>query len=136
MSSEYASLTVRQNRRREIAIAAHVAVAPHHAEIVRLAPGAATRGGWFDATVVDASEGGLGFVSELFVPRGCSVQVDIRSPVQPDESLIIAQMRIKRVLMVDRRPGYLVGGVFEGNDERFEELVSRFLRSIDDIGSN
>lgn len=131
MSSEYASLTVRQNRRREIAIAAHIAVMKEHAEIVRLAPGAATRAGWFDGTVVDASEGGLGFVSELFVPRGCMVQVDIRNPLNTDQSLLVSSMRIKRVLMIDRRPGYLIGGVFENNTDDFHTRLTGFLASID-----
>jgi hypothetical protein len=131
MSSEFASLTVRQNRRREIAIAAHIAVTKEHAEIVRLAPGAATRAGWFDATVVDASEGGLGFVSELFVPRGCMVKVDIRNPLNTDESLLVAGMRIKRVQMIDRRPGYLIGGVFESNTDDFHARLTGFLASID-----
>jgi hypothetical protein len=131
MSSDFASLTVRQNRRREIAVAAHIAVAKEHAKIVRLAPGAATRAGWFDATVVDASEGGLGFVSELFVPRGCLVQVDIRNPLNTDESLLVASMRIKRVLMIDRRPGYLVGGIYANNTEEFQARLDGFLASID-----
>ncbi len=131
MSSDFASLTVRQNRRREIAVSAHVAVSPKHAEIVRLAPGAATRGGWFDSTVVDASEGGLGFVSELYVPRGCLVDVDIRCPQNPEETIFVASMRIKRVLMIDRRPGYLVGGVFEGNPDEFEGKLQGFLAAID-----
>lgn len=131
MSSDFASLTVRQNRRREIAVAAHIAIAKEHAEIVRLAPGATTRAGWFDATVVDASEGGLGFVSELFVPRGCLVQVDVRNPLNTDESLLVATMRIKRVLMIDRRPGYLVGGIFTDNNDDFQTRLSGFLAAID-----
>ena len=112
-------------------MSAHIAVSPKHAEIVRLAPGAATRGGWFDSTVVDASEGGLGFVSELYVPRGCLVDVDIRSPQNHDESIFIACMRIKRVLMIDRRPGYLVGGVFEDNPDEFAAKLHGFLAAID-----
>jgi len=131
MSSDFASLTVRQNRRREIAVAAHVAVSPEHESIVRLSPGVATRGGWFDTTVVDASEGGLGFVSELFVPRGCLVRVDIRNPLNTDESLLVARMRIKRVLMVDRRPGYLVGGIFEDDTDDFPTRLTGFLSIID-----
>ena len=110
---------------------AQVAVSPRHAEIVRLAPGAATRGGWFDSTVVDASEGGLGFVTELYVPRGCLVQVDIRNPISTDESIFVASMRIKRVLMIDRRPGYLVGGLFEDNPEEFADKLQGFLATID-----
>ena len=112
MSSDFASLTVRQNRRRELAVGAHIAVAPKHAGIVRLAPGAATRGGWFDSTVVDASEGGLGFVSELYIPRGCLISVDIRSPQSPDDSLLTASMRIKRVrscLLISRKLSLVSG---------------------------
>ena len=131
MSSEFASLTVRQNRRREIAIAAHITVAKEHAQIVRLAPGSATRAGWFDGTIVDASEGGLGVVSELCVPRGCLVCVDIRNPIKTDDTLLTAVMRIKRVLMIDRRPGYLVGGVFDANTDDFNARLGAFLTSID-----
>jgi len=131
VASDFASLTVRQNRRREIAIAAHVSVAAKHAEIVRLSPGAATRAGWFDATVVDASEGGLGFVGELFVPKGCLVSIDIRNPLNTEESLLNAQMRIKRLQMIDRRPGYLVGGIYEQNTDDFISRLAGFLGMID-----
>ena len=111
----------------------HVAVAPEHEAIVRLTPGAATRTGWFDATVVDASESGLGFVGELFVPRGCLVRIDIRNPLNTDESLLKTRLCIKRVQMIDRRPGYLVGGVFDDDSEEFTTRLTGFLATIDGV---
>lgn len=131
MSSDFASLTVRQNKRREIAIAAHVAIAPEHSAKVRLTPGATTRAGWFDATLVDASEGGLGLVTEVFVPRGCLIDVDIRNPINQDETLLKARLRVKRLQMIDRRPGYLAGGVFDDKSDDFNARLSGFLSQID-----
>ncbi len=131
MPGDIPSLTVRQAKRREIALGAQVAVAPGHEQVVRLAAAAASRTGWFVATAVDMSEGGLGFVTETFLPRGCAARVRLLDPRDNDTTVFEATVRVKRAQMVDRRPAYLVGAVFDESGAEFTERLTVFLRQID-----
>lgn len=120
------NLTVRRSTRRMIGLAAELEVAPEHEECVRLA------GGAFSATAVDMSEGGIGVLAEGFLPKRCLATVRVLSPINDEHVLFSAKTRVARAVMVDRRPGYQLGLVFEDDAPDFEKRLATFLQQIDE----
>lgn len=131
MASDGQGLTVRHNRRHEIALACWCQVDSADESSVRLSPKVASTNGQIEATVIDASMGGLGVVSSVFFPK--RTRLDVRIPHPVDDSIVAleATMRVQRVAMTDRRPGYLLGLSFVHEDEASSERVDRFLSMLE-----
>jgi len=108
-------------------------VAPAHSHLVRLTARAAAVRGRAEATLVDVSAGGLGVIAPVFLPKNALVHVRVRSPLDPEaEPLLESTLRVKRVVMTDRRPGYLLGLAYEAGDEASRRRAERFLRLFEE----
>ena len=109
---------VRRTERFEISLPSQVRVGVGHVEMVQFAKGVGDEDRWVTVELVDFSEGGIGFVSETFFPRGLNLQVKIPGfGEMAGEVILRCEMQIKRVQMTDRRPSYLVGGKFLNVDD-------------------
>lgn len=124
-------LTIRHTQREEIALPCVLEIASGHSPLVRLTGNAAATRGRIDATVIDASEGGLGVLSPVFLPKRALVRVRVRHPVAEDQPpLLEATLRVQRVVMTDRRPYYLIGFAYAQADDAEGVAVERFLARL------
>lgn len=135
MASEQ-GLTVRHSQRHEVALEAEVRIASEHSGHVRLAPASGVRGDRLAVTIVDISAGGLGVMSNVFLPRACLVEIRAADPKNPHgPPMLETAARVQRVTMVDRRPGYLIGLAFVRRDDALEDALDRLLAQTADAES-
>lgn len=132
-------LIVRRSVRFEISLPARIRVASHHAEALSFAKGITDSNRWIDVDVIDFAEGGLGFMSPVFLPRNGEVEIEIPDH-GPDSSelLLRSLVRVQRIQMTDSRPGYKVGGAFQSLDEeakaQIERVIARLSQECDGQG--
>lgn len=125
-------LIIRHAERHEIALPCEIQVAAAHQSVVRLTHKVTQSNGRVRATLVDASAGGLGALSEVFFPRNSLIQLRVLHPVDAEAPpLLDATMRVKRVVMTDRRPAYLLGLSFESHDEKLAQRVQSLLATLE-----
>jgi c-di-GMP-binding flagellar brake protein YcgR len=120
------NLSIRRSVRRTIGLSAEISVAPEHESTVRLSGSSD-----ISATAVDMSEGGIGVLSGGYLPRRCLAQVRLISPLDPQKEIFSARVRIARAVMVDRRPAYHIGMVFDDQSPEFIDRLTAFLQVID-----
>lgn len=125
-------LSIRRAVRHEVFLPAQIAVAPEHAEIVRLA--STTRGeAWIEVDLIDFSACGVGMISPTYLPRNCLVQIRVLSPDErQSEPLFEAVARIQRIVMTDRRPAYLVGTSFIELTPKQQDQIDSVLARLDE----
>jgi len=125
-------LSIRRTVRHEVFLPARIAVAPEHAEIVRLAstsPGEPS----IEVDLIDFSAGGVGMISQTYLPRNCLIQVRVLSPDEnQSEPLFEAIAQIQRIVMTDRRPAYLIGTSFIDLTPKQQEQIDAVLATLDD----
>lgn len=97
---------VRADQRFSCSLAAVLRPVPDAEESVSLARAVGEGDGTVKITVVDASRGGIGVTSPVFLPRGSHVEVRIFGP---RGELGVVTTRVQRVEMRDRRPTYYLG---------------------------
>jgi hypothetical protein len=130
--SENPGLVIRRHRRHDIALDAEVSIAPEHAQAVRFAPAVGGRRGQISTVLVDVSSGGLGVISTVFIPRGALAFIRVRNPAMPDAPPVLdAKVRVQRVTMTDRRPGYLIGASFADTSADFVQQFERFMAILE-----
>lgn len=118
-------MSVRTAARHDVALRARVAPAPAHAALLVLAAPSGVRDGWLSVDVVDLSVGGAGFISPVFLPRGCDLTMVLSPLAEGATETITVVGRIRRVVMTDRRPAYLIGVSFEGQHEQVAAWIER-----------
>ncbi len=133
MRSAASDLVVRGSDRYQCDYAAGLVVAPVHAKIVKPDKSAPGAGGPVDARVVDLSSGGAGVRSPLFYPQGSRLM--LRFAPAPGAEPLLVEVRIQRVMMLDRTPNYYLGTAFEGLTPEALEAVSRMLRDLKASGA-
>jgi hypothetical protein len=111
MSDQQASI-VRQSVRYDVSIRAAICILPEHARQVRFADASGVRDGWVDVDLVDFSSSGVGLMSSVFVPRRSLILVRLYGYGPEAPVIVEAPVRIQRICMTDRRPGYLIGTSF------------------------
>ncbi len=127
------SQIVRKHTRHDVALPASISIAREQEEQVRFTGRAAARGGAIDGYLVDASTGGLGFLTTTFLPRGARLEVRVLSPINPSAPpLLVTSLLLQRVSMTDRRPGYLLGTVFADRSPQALEAFEQFLIALTD----
>lgn len=125
-------LRVRHAKRHDIALDAELRIAKEHEHSVRFSPASGARDEKLRVVIVDASSGGLGLISTVFIPRKCVVVVRAQDPTDPAKPVLLeARLRVQRSRMTDRRPAYFVGTSFVLDDEAQAAGVDRFLRLLD-----
>ena len=125
-------LRVRHAKRHDIALDAELRIAPEHQSSVRFSSASGARDDTLRVVIVDASSGGLGIISTVFIPRKCLVTLRAFDPTDATRPpLLEARLRVQRSRMTDRRPAYFVGASFAAADARDAAGVERFLRMLD-----
>jgi hypothetical protein len=131
MTTSTSELAVRRHERYGCDLPAQIAVAAPCGEKVRLSRSTAGSTGRVSARVVDCSLGGIGLQSAVFFPMSCQVRVWITLPEGPGP--IQADLRIQRVVMLDRKPTYYLGGAFESpapeQDKSIQALMAYLRKS-------
>jgi len=125
--AENAGLIIRRNERHDLALPARFAVAPPHREMLRFASSVASRDGWVDCDLIDFSTGGLGVISDVFVPRMARLRIRVYRDEKREELVLEAPVRVQRAVMTDRRPAYLVGTAFEDLERETHGRVEKML---------
>ncbi|MFG0258199.1 MAG: PilZ domain-containing protein [Phycisphaerales bacterium JB043] len=126
-------LTIRSSLRRVIGLDADFTLDSEHMHIVRLTGNVTLRNGAIPATAVDISDGGVGVLTTTFVPKRSLGTLRILNPRDNTLSLFSSRVRVARSQMVDRRPGYMLGLLFEDDSEGFEERLMEFLAMVDEV---
>jgi hypothetical protein len=126
------SLIVRQFERVRCALPAESSITTEHSKTVVLSAMAADGNGTFPVTVVDISKGGLGLKSTVFIPKLARLSVIIADP-QGREAATLVNIRIQRVVMIDRTPTYELGGPFL---DPTPQLASQIAALINRVGSS
>ncbi|MGD9691537.1 MAG: hypothetical protein AB7G17_01705 [Phycisphaerales bacterium] len=127
------TLIVRKHTRHDVALPAALTIAAPHAEQIRFTGRASLRDGALDAYLVDASPGGLGFITTTFLPKGARLIARVLSPTDPSAApLLETSLLLQRVSMTDRRPGYLLGTVFADRSPEAQAAFDRFMSALTD----
>ncbi len=123
-------LMVRTADRFDLSMPAKIRLAGDHVSVVRIAAGAPTEDGWVLVDLVDLSRSGFGFVSPVFLPKLSLLQIQIPDPFgQGDaEPLFDGVIRVRRVLMTDGRPAYLIGTSFESSTEIAQRQMDALMQ--------
>lgn len=129
-------LIIRKNERHEVSLPARARVSFSHADKVKFSKGACGQDGWIDVHLIDFSNSGLGMVTTRFFPRGSVIDVVVPDPAGGDDAMIQCSIRVMRVQMTDRRPAYMVGGLFHEVDETLEQQVEAMLDRLGGIGGD
>ena len=122
-------LSVRQHERYSCDLTAEISIAPGCAGQVRPVGGAEVAAGVISGRLIDASGGGVGLQTRVYLPRHCRIAVRVVDPVRPGEVLLAATLVVQRTAMVDRGPTYYVGGAFEGAGASEQPLLARLKRA-------
>jgi hypothetical protein len=123
------STVVRKAMRYDVSIRAALRIAPTHGDVVRLSSGAAGQGGWVEVDCVDASMGGMGFISTVFLPRMTQVTARLFG-ADPTQVVLECPCVIRRVIMTDRRPAYHLGCSFGDLSPELQRLIESLLNNL------
>lgn len=126
-------LVVRRHARLRCDLPARLAVAEASAAQVSPAAAATDAGGGIGVTVIDASRGGIGLRSAVFLPKMCQVTATLQVPAgawgRAFEFRAVA--RVQRVTMLDRTPTYYLGTAFLAGGPGEAERVERLLVALE-----
>ena len=120
-------LVVRQHERFHCRLPLQLRIAPDVAEQIVLARAVCDGSGAIEAFITDASRGGLGIESAVFLPRGCRLRVRLSSaaaPATPEHDVLV---RVQRVSMLDRKPTYYLGVSFASKGPEHDAAVAAML---------
>jgi hypothetical protein len=128
MTTGGTDLSVRRHERVLCDLGAMVTIAPESLGAVRPSRGATTAQGEVEARVVDASKGGLGLRTRVFLPGTALLIVRFTPPGVAAE--VRAKARVQRVAMLDRTPTYYIGTAFEGEDRQCDLALGRLIQEL------
>lgn len=132
MRSAASDLVVRGSDRYQCDLPGSLAVAPAHAKVVRPDKSAPGAGGPVDVRIVDLSSGGAGVSSALFLPQGSRLTLRLTPPAG---SPLVVEVRVQRVMMLDRKPTYYLGTAFEGVPPDSAQVIAALLREFKASGA-
>ncbi len=133
MGSAASDLVVRGSDRYQCDLAATIAVAPVHARLIKPDAAAPGGGGPVDVRLVDLSRGGAGVRSPLFFPGGARLTLTLTPPGA--SSPLCVEVRVQRVMMLDRKPTYYLGTAFEGMTEQNSAIVTAMVQNLKASGA-
>jgi hypothetical protein len=118
-------LVVRQHERRSCRLEAGLRVAAEHTHVVALSRSVGDGTGSISATVVDVSNGGAGVETAVFLPRGTSVNLTVRTG--SGSETIELPSRVQRVTMISREPRYYMGLAYAGDQASRSRTIGLLL---------
>jgi len=133
MASAASDLVVRGSDRYQCDFASTLAVAPIHARLIKPDAAAPGGGGPVDVRLVDLSRGGAGARSPLFFPSGARLTLTLTPP--GGASPLCVEVRVQRVMMLDRKPTYYLGTAFESLSEQNASLVGAMVDQLKASGA-
>jgi len=131
MSMDGTGLTTRRTRRRVIGASGDLTIAAEHQRLVALSDAVRLENGRIPCTAVDICEGGMGVLCACFLPRRCRCEVRLLDPANPSTPAFSARVRVARPQMVDQRPGYQLGMIFDEDGPVFAERLRNFMELFD-----
>lgn len=127
----HSGLIYRKAARFDVSLPSRIRVAESHAKAVSLTAASGVRQGWLAVDLVDFSEGGIGLLSGVFVPRRCLIEVEIFGIEGDRERVAISGVaRAQRIVMTDRRPAYLIGACFERPTDAQRQQILRLVELL------
>lgn len=133
MRSATSDLVVRGSDRYQCDLPASLTVAPAHARIIKPDKSAPGAGGPVETRIVDLSSGGAGVRSPLFLPQGARLILAL--PPRPGAEPLPVEVRVQRVMMLDRTPNFYLGTAFDNLSAEATEAVSKLLRDLKASGA-
>lgn len=133
MSETPHHLRFRADERREVALAASIALPEQASGQVRVTAGVLNRFSRIDGTLMDISSGGAGLVIGEYVPKWSPVILGVHRTSEAEGALVRARGIVRRVQMLDRRPSYLIGVGFEEMDAQTAADLETLLAEIDGV---
>lgn len=132
--SHTTGLTIRQHNRESVELPVEFVVCDAHAAQVRLSSSSATTlEQSISGIAVDISAGGLGLITEQYVPRMCEGVVRILGPasVQSEDSQRKAvfehAVKVRRTSMDSHAPSYSIGVSFIQPDPDVGQQIERVV---------
>ena len=134
-------LVVRRTERFEISLPGRVRVAMQHIDSVQFVKGVTDADRWIDVDVTDFGLGGVGFVTDVLLPRQLDLELEVFDiGDRSSQAMVSCIMQVRRVRMVDRRPMYLVGCAFGALDDQtqaaIDSLIDRLLGQLEQDGGD
>lgn len=123
-------LIVRRFERHELVLPAILSVAPEHQSLVRFNPSICERDGWIPATLADISPGGLGLITQVFIPRMSLMRVRVMRG-EDERQVLDVKVRLQRICMTDRRPAYLLGTAFVELSDEQKNVIQTITAELD-----
>ena len=134
MSFDDSHLAIRRNKRRVIGVEGRLFVDADHSESVKLTASAPrSSDGSIPITAVDLSEGGIGLLTACFLPRRTKCELILDNPRDESNPIFKADMRVAQARMVDRRPGYQLGLIFEETSADFQRKLRDLIELTCDV---
>ncbi|MEL7473684.1 MAG: PilZ domain-containing protein [Planctomycetota bacterium] len=127
--TENGDITIRRHTRDEISLRGEFVISPEHAEQVILSRGSPYGAkGSIPVRIVDISVGGLGWRSDVFLPRRCRGEIRvIVGEHDADEVVFTHVVEVRRVRMSDETPMYNIGAAFADPDEQTTAHVNELI---------
>ena len=134
MSFDDSNLAIRRTKRRVIGVEGRLLIHPDHSETVKLTASAPrTSDGSIPITAIDVSEGGIGVLTACFLPKRTLCELFLDNPRDATKPLFSARMRVAQPRMVDRRPGYQLGLIFEEDGAEFQRRLKDLIQLTGDM---
>ena len=114
-------------------MAASLTLSDADAGQLRVTGGVLSRFSRIEGTLMDISGGGAGLVVGEYVPKWASVTLGVHRGEGMEEALLRARCVVRRVQMLDRRPSYLLGVGFEGQNESEVAQLAGLIAEIDGV---
>lgn len=123
MSQPRNNNAVRQHQRYVCNMAAATRFDEGDARRLKLSPEASTSATAMACQLIDASRGGVGFSSRVYLPPSLRLIVSLKVAGIMQE----VKVRVQRVRMLDRTPTYYIGTSFVGTGEEHTRVVESLL---------
>lgn len=129
MAKASPDLSVRQHERFSCDLPAEITIAPACAGQVRPMGVAQSAVGVIPGRLTDASKGGIGLRTGVYLPKHCRIAVRVADPERAGEAVLVGTLVVQRTAMLDRAPTYYVGAAFEGTGGGEQPLLARLKRA-------
>lgn len=120
MSQQY--LNIRQHQRVECALPGHLAIAPSCSHL-RLSNKVADESMSIPVTLVDVAPGGMGLHSQVYLPRLCAVRLIVQDGYREWDF----SATVRRTVMINHAPNYLVGVLLSDPDEQAHARITELI---------
>ena len=132
MAPHASDLAVRRHERYLCDLAASISVQGPEVRLARAALGAQGR---LNARLVDVSRGGMSLSTSVYLPPTVRISISVTISDAQGERTLVAEGRVHRSAMTDRKPSYYIGAAFEGQDSAREAAVEQLIQALRDAGA-